>query len=96
MSLNVQMKVDKFNLFIFPKILKAYFEVFKWLKIVLNTDEYIFGMVKKVLLISKCIFNSHSQNDHFNCLHWDNFKMKVMYAENKITSCRNILMKYSR
>jgi hypothetical protein len=60
MSLNVQMKVEKLNLFVFLKILKAYFEVFRWLKMVLNTDEYIFGMVKKVLLIIKCIFNSHS------------------------------------
>ena len=60
MSLNVQMKVEKLNLFVFLKILKAYFEVFRWLKMVLNTDEYIFGMVKKVLLIIKCIFNYHS------------------------------------
>jgi hypothetical protein len=42
------MKVEKLNLFVFLKILKAYFEVFRWLKMVLNTDEYIFGMVKKV------------------------------------------------
>lgn len=33
--------------------------------------------------------NLHQHND-FNCLPWDNFKMKLVYAENKITSCWNI------
>jgi hypothetical protein len=67
MSLNVQMKVEKLNLFVFLKILKAYFEVFRWLQMVLNTDEYIFRMIQKVLLSIKrkivrdCLFKMYEE-----------------------------------